>query len=818
MVEDSTGQPVYTRAGQFELDDENQLVTPAGNRLLGYGIDEQFQIQTDQLIPLQLPTSDLRISVPTENVYLQGTLSPTGDLADTAEIIQSRILGDGQYSFPADTTTAAMTHQPTVWASTATLAAGGTLSTVSTYDYRIAFADAPYATDPTQESVLSAEIGTPITPTGGNQTVDLADLPDPATAGYSHFRIYRSTDGDDYKYIGEGAAGVTTFRDDGLADGGAYNTNTLRNFAYSYYVTFANGARESRPSAMIQQIDAGSGGSIKLASLPTESAGNPDLWTERRIYRNLGSDDRSFHLVATINDIDTTTTYTDTIPDSTINGNPTVDLDGPKIGVATLLTDVWRRDGATYSELFEEGTLSFTGRKGGRKLATKEMTITATSTVVELINFMEAAMGIQSVPGPDAGNPVPGDAGSGSNPGGSVIGGQLRFIGNNGTLNAIDIGLSGLQLTTATGTENVALPFDSVQEALGESAVADLIVYDSLGIPLRVRLTAVLESRDNTSTSYRWFAESSDNSPASGVAIAVGTGLIHFDGEGNFASASNSTVAIQREGIPSDSPLQFELDFSKISGLATDRSSLQVASQDGTGAGTFSRFVVDQDGTIDGRFTNGAVRDLGRIRLAQFDAPIGLEPIGDRLFTPTDASGEPNEGNPGEDGLGTLVEIGEPVLIDIRPKDDANQISLKNTGKLEVAILSTATFDALNVDVDSLTFGRTGLEDSLSRQRRGRPSFRTIDVNGDWVLDLSVRFDTQDTGLQVGDTEGFLIGKTFAGEWIEASDSITIRTSGRRPHPHDLAAIDSLFDQIGRNKKLSQPDEALRWKTGAVDR
>ncbi len=821
MVEDSTGQSIYTRAGMFELDDEYQLVTPTGHRLLGYGIDDQFEIQTDQLVPLQLPSPDVQITAPTENVYLQGRLSPIGDLADTAEIIQSGILSDGQYSIPADTTTAGMTTVPVVTTSTGVLAAGGNLTAGTEYSYRIAFADATYATVPNQEGVLSADIpGGPITPTAGNQTVNLATIPDPAAAGYSYFRVYRSSDGGaTYNYIDEVAAGTTTYQDDGsVAAGAAFNMNALDDFGYSYYVTYYSAAEESRPSAMIQQIDAGRGGRIKLSNLPTEGAGSQ--WTGRRIYRNLASDDNSFHLVAMINDIGTTTTYTDTIPDATISTNATIDLDGPIISNGTLLTDVWRRDGATYDQVFQEGTLSFEGRKGGRRLAHKEMEITATSNVLDLVNFMEAAMGIQSAPGPDPANPIPGDAGSGSNPGGAVVDGRIRFIGNNGTLNALYIGLAGMKLTTATGTENVRMPFDSVQEAVGESAVADFIAYDSLGIPLRVRLIAVLESRTATSTTYRWFAESSDNSPALGVAIAVGTGLIDFDGEGNFASASNSTVAIEREGIPADSPLQFELDFSDISGLATDRSTLQVSSQDGSGRGSLSQFAVDEDGTIIGTFRNALVRDLGRIRLAQFDTPTGLEPIGHELFLSTDASGEPIEGNPGEDGLGLLVYadmIGRQVLIDIGAKEGENLINLKSSGKLEVIVLSTATFNAFDVDVDSLTFGRTGYEDSLSRNGRGKPQAKPVDHNGDNLWDLSVRFEAQDAGFQVGDTEGFLMGKTIGDEWIEASVEITTKGPTRRPSSNDLAAIDSLFDQVGRRKKLSHPDEVFCWAAGVID-
>ncbi|MFO0941299.1 MAG: hypothetical protein U0930_11070 [Pirellulales bacterium] len=42
------------------------------------------------------------------------------------------------------------------------------------------------------------------------------------------------------------------------------------------------------------------------------------------------------------------------------------------------------------------------------------------------------------------------------------------------------------------------------------------------------------------------YADSADNMPLDEANIAVGTGLISFDGNGNFISATNSTVAIDR--------------------------------------------------------------------------------------------------------------------------------------------------------------------------------------------------------------------------------------------------------------------------------
>ena len=50
------------------------------------------------------------------------------------------------------------------------------------------------------------------------------------------------------------------------------------------------------------------------------------------------------------------------------------------------------------------------------------------------------------------------------------------------------------------------------------------------------------------------------------------------------------------------------------------------------------------------------LQELGQIQLARFVNPTGLRAVGDRLFVQTPASGDPIVGNPGEDGMPTVVQ------------------------------------------------------------------------------------------------------------------------------------------------------------------
>ena len=144
-----------------------------------------------------------------------------------------------------------------------------------------------------------------------------------------------------------------------------------------------------------------------------------------------------------------------------------------------------------------------------------------------------------------------------------------------------------------------------------------------------------------------------------GAETAVGTGEITFDGNGNLIAHTNTSVSIDRTGSAAISPLQFNLDFSQVSGLAAETSttppSIAAASQDGSAPGTLSSFSVGTNGTITGVFSNGISRTLGQVILAKFANNEGLGQEGQNLFAAGVNSGLPIEGPPGQQGIGTLI-------------------------------------------------------------------------------------------------------------------------------------------------------------------
>ena len=99
----------------------------------------------------------------------------------------------------------------------------------------------------------------------------------------------------------------------------------------------------------------------------------------------------------------------------------------------------------------------------------------------------------------------------------------------------------------------------------------------------------------------------------------------------------------------------------------------------------------------------------------------------------------------------------------------------KSNGKIPVAILSTPDFDAPSeVDWDSLTFGVTGDEDSLS-YHAGVPQCAAEDVEPeDGLDDLVCQFHQKDTGFACGDTVGILKGELEDMTEFQGSDSVVI--------------------------------------------
>lgn len=70
-----------------------------------------------------------------------------------------------------------------------------------------------------------------------------------------------------------------------------------------------------------------------------------------------------------------------------------------------------------------------------------------------------------------------------------------------------------------------------------------------------------------------------------------------------------------------------------------------------------SQVTIDGSGTVSVSFgAGGEAQVIGQIELARFINPAGLHALGQNLYLPTDATGDPVPGTPGQDGYGSIAQ------------------------------------------------------------------------------------------------------------------------------------------------------------------
>lgn len=234
--------------------------------------------------------------------------------------------------------------------------------------------------------------------------------------------------------------------------------------------------------------------------------------------------------------------------------------------------------------------------------------------------------------------------------------GQIVITGNEGTVQ--DMGVETGDVTVTNNGAGINSPFVMTKsaEADGESVRTSFVVYDSLGTPLTVDLTFVLqETVDGSGSVWEFMAECAENAEDERV---IGLGQVTFDANGKFILATNESFSITRDNgsvSPLTVSMEFDSDTDAISALTDTASNLAAVYQDGSPIGTLSSFSIGEDGIITGSFTNGLTRSVGQVALAKFSNPEGLEDAGNNLFSVAPNSGTPIIAEPMQFGTGRLL-------------------------------------------------------------------------------------------------------------------------------------------------------------------
>jgi len=293
----------------------------------------------------------------------------------------------------------------------------------------------------------------------------------------------------------------------------------------------------------------------------------------------------------------------------------------------------------------------------------------------------------------------------GSTIGGETLGGgitinaagQIIITGNEGTVQDLDIDNADMSVTYAGTPAGSPLdqPFIMTKSGSsdGESVRTSFIVYDSLGTGLTVDLTFVLQSTTpSAGSTWEFVAESSDNDALDRI---VGLGVVQFDANGRFVSATNQSFSMVRTN-GAVSPLTVSMSFDDgtdaITALTDNMSVLAAVFQDGSPIGTLSGFSIGEDGIISGSFTNGLTRNIGQLALAKFSNPEGLVDAGSNLFRAGPNSGTALITSPLEFGTGRLIG-GALELSNVDLSQEFINLILASTGYSAASRIITTTND-----------------------------------------------------------------------------------------------------------------------------
>ena len=204
----------------------------------------------------------------------------------------------------------------------------------------------------------------------------------------------------------------------------------------------------------------------------------------------------------------------------------------------------------------------------------------------------------------------------------NAVNGEINGMG---TIGNISLPLDAV--APAKATDNAALggnlPYDA---AVGDTIVKDIQVYDAAGTASMLELTFT-----KTANAGEWdvFEGATDIGP------------ITFAADGSLTTTAPLTAGA------------ITVDVASLTGYA-ELSTLEFVSQNGRDAGVLEGFSMAKDGTLVGSYSNGTSEALGRVALATFANPGGLEKTGGSSYLATFNSGVAELGTANTGGFGSL--------------------------------------------------------------------------------------------------------------------------------------------------------------------
>jgi len=195
----------------------------------------------------------------------------------------------------------------------------------------------------------------------------------------------------------------------------------------------------------------------------------------------------------------------------------------------------------------------------------------------------------------------------------------------------------------ANETAPTTVPFDP-NDPTSYSRTTSVTVYDSLGATHTANLYFVKSATANT-----WDL----NVTVDGVAAGPATPVV-FSDSGVLTTPAGGSLTLPAIALTNGAaPLNATLNLGNTTQYG-DSFSVSRLTQDGYTTGRLTGLEVTPEGIVQGRYSNGQATALGKVAIATFSNPQGLQKLGNNAFAETYTSGQALRGEAGSGSLGSI--------------------------------------------------------------------------------------------------------------------------------------------------------------------
>jgi len=340
-----------------------------------------------------------------------------------------------------------------------------------------------------------------------------------------------------------------------------------------------------------------------------------------------------------------------------------------------LLENVYDSMGNPLGIDMTAGSLVLGGSVGGSQVSDNVMTVDGTTTMGDLMQELQYALGINS-------NPLE-----------MNDEGQIVVKGEVGTAAAIgDISVS--ESTSMNTVLENAFAFTQTQQAEDQKTFSmATTVYDSLG---REHTVSFEFEKVPGQNEWIWNA----NMEGGETILSGGSGRLRFSENGSISNFSfddesgSLTFQPQDAGTEGAANVVLNIDYGTIgalTGLTQFEGSGNLQSiADGYGTGTLVDFNIDQSGVITGIFSNDTMQAIAQIGIANFSNPEGLTREANNTYRRSGNSGQAYETFAGQgNGVSLVPGALETSNVDLA-KEFTNLVVAQRAFQANSRVVTTA--------------------------------------------------------------------------------------------------------------------------------